>query len=45
MPVQENHVLSINAATGGVVWDKTLRPPVPASSLPCGDISPVQVLE
>ena len=38
-------MLSINAATGGVVWDKTLRPPVPASSLPCGDISPVQVLD
>ena len=36
-------VLSINADTGAVIWNTTLLPPVPASALPCGDISPVQV--
>ena len=36
-------MLSINADTGAVIWDTTLLPPVPASALPCGDITPVQV--
>ena len=40
---QENRVLSINPATGAVVWDAALLPAVPATALPCGDVDPVQV--
>ena len=36
-------MLSINPATGAVVWDVALLPPVPATALPCGDVDPVQV--
>jgi hypothetical protein len=33
-------VYGLSAATGAVVWSKTLGPPVPAGSLPCGNIAP-----
>jgi len=33
-------VYELSAATGGVVWSAHLGTPVPASSLPCGNISP-----
>ncbi len=36
-------MLSINPATGAVVWDVAFLPPVPATALPCGDVDPVQV--
>jgi outer membrane protein assembly factor BamB len=32
----ENHVTALNATSGAVLWDVTLGPPVPQSSLPCG---------
>jgi len=33
-------VYALNAADGTVAWSKTVGTPVPATSLPCGDISP-----
>jgi outer membrane protein assembly factor BamB len=33
-------VYSLEASTGKVAWQKSLGTPVPASALPCGDISP-----
>jgi outer membrane protein assembly factor BamB len=33
-------VYALNAADGTVAWSATVGRPVPASSLPCGDISP-----
>ena len=35
-----NTVYSINASSGGVLWQTHLGSPVPGSSLPCGDINP-----
>jgi outer membrane protein assembly factor BamB len=37
---ESNTVYELSAATGGVVWSAHLGTPVPASALPCGDISP-----
>ena len=37
----ENDVVyGLNASNGAVAWSTTVGTPVPASSLPCGDISP-----
>ncbi len=33
-------VYALSASTGSVVWSTRVASPVPASSLPCGDISP-----
>jgi outer membrane protein assembly factor BamB len=33
-------IFSLDAATGGVVWEKSVGTPVPASALPCGDVTP-----
>jgi outer membrane protein assembly factor BamB len=37
---EDDTVYALSAATGSVVWSAHLGTPVPASSLPCGDISP-----
>ncbi len=36
-------VYGLNAATGTVVWSKTLGAPTPRSDLPCGNIDPLGV--
>jgi outer membrane protein assembly factor BamB len=33
-------VAALDAASGAVVWEKTVGTPVPATALPCGDITP-----
>ena len=33
-------VFSLDAATGAIVWEKSVGTPVPSSALPCGDITP-----
>lgn len=38
---ENNTVYSLDVFTGSVVWKTHLGAPVPASSLPCGDIAPV----
>jgi hypothetical protein len=40
---EQNEVTAFNAADGMVVWRKTLAPPAPLSSLPCGRINPLGV--
>ena len=37
---QNDTVYALSAATGSVAWSRHLGRPVPAASLPCGDISP-----
>ncbi|MGD0816660.1 MAG: hypothetical protein ABSA83_23975 [Verrucomicrobiota bacterium] len=37
---EENNVYALDAISGSVVWETNVAPSVPASSLPCGDISP-----
>ena len=37
---ENNTVYALSAATGAVRWSEHLGQPVPASSLPCGNISP-----
>ena len=37
---ENNTVYALSAATGSVAWSTHLGAPVPASSLPCGDITP-----
>ena len=37
---EDDTVYALSASTGSVVWSTQLASPVPASSLPCGDISP-----
>ncbi len=37
---ENNTVYALSAATGAVRWSEHLGEPVPASSLPCGNISP-----
>jgi outer membrane protein assembly factor BamB len=37
---ENDTVYALSAATGAVVWSSHLGPPVPATSLPCGDITP-----
>jgi outer membrane protein assembly factor BamB len=33
-------IVALDAATGAVVWEESVGTPVPAKSLPCGDITP-----
>ncbi|HEV3129263.1 MAG TPA: PQQ-binding-like beta-propeller repeat protein, partial [Solirubrobacteraceae bacterium] len=40
---ENDTVYALDAATGNVVWSKHLATPVPASKLPCGDVSPVGI--
>ncbi len=35
-----NDIYALDTATGAVIWSKHAGPPVPSSSLPCGDITP-----
>jgi len=37
---ENDTVYALSAATGAVAWSAHLGPPVPAGSLPCGDITP-----
>jgi len=37
---ENDTVYALSASTGNVIWSRHLATPVPASSLPCGDISP-----
>ena len=37
---ENDTVYALSAATGAVAWSAHLGPPVPAGSLPCGNISP-----
>src|SRR5580692_584371 len=37
---ENDTVYALSASTGAVIWSRHLATPVPASSLPCGDISP-----
>jgi outer membrane protein assembly factor BamB len=37
---ENDTVYALSSATGAVAWSKHLGTPVPAGSLPCGDISP-----
>jgi hypothetical protein len=37
---ESNYVFALDALTGAVVWQTNVAPPVPASALPCGDLSP-----
>ena len=38
---ENDSVYALNAATGAIVWQRSLGTPVPAGELPCGDIGPV----
>jgi len=40
---ENDSVYSLDARTGAVVWRRHLGSPVPASSLPCGDVDPVGI--
>jgi hypothetical protein len=37
---ETNHVTSLDAASGKVVWDRALAPAVQGGTLPCGNIAP-----
>ncbi|HWD84509.1 MAG TPA: PQQ-binding-like beta-propeller repeat protein [Solirubrobacteraceae bacterium] len=37
---ENDTIYALDAATGAVVWQRSVGTPVPAGSLPCGDISP-----
>jgi polyvinyl alcohol dehydrogenase (cytochrome) len=37
---ENDTIYALDAATGAVVWQRSLGTPVPAGDLPCGDISP-----
>ena len=39
-PPSDDTVYALSSATGPVVWSTHLATPVPASTLPCGDIEP-----
>jgi outer membrane protein assembly factor BamB len=40
MATENDTIYALSAATGAVAWSAHLGSPVPAGSLPCGDISP-----
>jgi outer membrane protein assembly factor BamB len=40
---ESNEVLAIDPATGAIIWRRTLGPPTPRSSLPCGNIDPLGI--
>jgi outer membrane protein assembly factor BamB len=37
---ENDSIYALNAATGAVLWQRSLGTPVPSGDLPCGDISP-----
>jgi outer membrane protein assembly factor BamB len=37
---ENDSVYALNAATGAVLWQRSLGTPVPSGDLPCGDIAP-----
>jgi outer membrane protein assembly factor BamB len=37
---EDDTVYALSSSTGAVIWSTHIAPPVPASSLPCGDIGP-----
>lgn len=37
---ESNDVFALDATTGDVIWQTNVAPPVPANSLPCGNLSP-----
>jgi outer membrane protein assembly factor BamB len=37
---EANRVYALSAATGRIVWSRSIAAPVPASALPCGNIAP-----
>jgi len=43
VPTEENVVYALDARNGKVAWKKSLGAPVPRSTLPCGDISPLGI--
>jgi hypothetical protein len=40
---EDNEVFALDAQSGAQIWKRALGPPVPRSSLPCGNISPLGV--
>jgi PQQ enzyme repeat len=40
---ESNNVYALDAASGNVIWQDNLGPPVPTSDLPCGDINPLGI--
>jgi hypothetical protein len=40
---ESNNVYALDAASGSVIWQRNVGAPVPLSSLPCGDISPLGI--
>jgi hypothetical protein len=40
---ESNVVTAIDAASGATVWTRTLGPPAPLSTLPCGNIDPLGI--
>ena len=39
---ESNNIYALNAATGSVIWQRNVGPPV-SSGLPCGNISPLGI--
>src|SRR5271166_5814694 len=40
---ESNHVTALDAATGAVVWDRTLGAQIGGGALPCGNIIPLGI--
>src|ERR1017187_8667704 len=40
---ESDNVYALDAANGSVIWQRNVGVPVPLSSLPCGDISPLGI--
>jgi hypothetical protein len=40
---EDNEVFALDAQSGAQIWKRALGPPVPRSTLPCGNISPLGV--
>jgi hypothetical protein len=40
---ESNYVYSLDALSGGVLWQTNVGPPVPSGVLPCGNITPVGI--
>jgi hypothetical protein len=40
---ESNNVYALDAANGSVIWQRNVGAPVPLSSLPCGNISPLGI--
>jgi outer membrane protein assembly factor BamB len=43
VPTEQNIVYALDSRTGAVTWKTSLGPPVPRSSLPCGNIDPLGI--